>query len=96
MQIFISGNQAPLAFLPETAWQLKAPLSKGARTSQQDKAQAVFEGTTGPFGVTGERDDLHLRRCFGDLDDIPVDTLNYAHDVFAIWLEQELLEVEKL
>ena len=46
--------------------------------------------------MAGERDDLHLRRCFGDLDDIPLDTLNYAHDVFAIWLEQELLEVEKL
>ena len=96
MQIYINGNQSPLAFLPETAWQLQAPLSKGARTSQQDKAEAVFHGSTGPFGVAGERDDLHVRRCFGDLDDIPEDTPNYARDIFAIWLEQELLEVEKL
>ena len=96
MQIFMQGNQAPLAFLPETAWQLHAPLSKGARSSQQDKAQSIFEGTTGSFAVAGERDDLHVRRCFGDLDDIPADTFSYAHDFFAIWLEQELLEVEKL
>ena len=96
MQIFMQGNQAPLAFLPETAWQLHAPLSKGARSSQQDKARSVFEGTTGSFAVAGERDDLHVRRCFGDLDDIPADTFDYAHDVFAIWFEQTLLEVEKL
>ncbi|MGR6874794.1 exodeoxyribonuclease V subunit gamma [Pseudomonas sp. HK3] len=96
MQIFLNATLKPLALLPETAWQLVAPLKKGARTSQQDKAQSVFEGSTGPFGVSGERDDLHVRRCFGDLTDIPQDTVNYAHDLFAIWVESELFEVETL
>lgn len=96
MQIFLNSTHKPLALLPETAWLLKAPLAKGARTTQQDKAQAVFEGSTGPYGMSGECEELHVRRCFGDLTDIPQDTLMYSHDVFAIWLDQDLFEVEKL
>lgn len=96
VDIFTQSHLSPVALLPETAWQLMAPLKKSARKSQEDNAQNVFEGTTGLYGISGERDDLHVRRCFGELNEIPQDTLHYAHALFADWIDQELFEVEKL
>lgn len=96
VNIFIQSQNEPVAFLPETAWQLIAPLKKNARKSQADHAQGVFEGTSGQYGVSGEREDLHVRRCFGELTDIPQDTIHYAQDVFGIWVDQALFEVDKL
>jgi exodeoxyribonuclease V gamma subunit len=96
VDIFIQSHSKPVALLPETAWQLIAPLKKTARKSQLDNAQAVFEGTSGMYGVSGEREDLHVRRCFGELTQIPQDTIHYAQDVFGIWIDQELFEVDKV
>ena len=96
VELFIRSQVAPVALLPETAWQLKAPLKKTARKSQLDNAIAIFEGSTGLYGRAGEREDLHVRRCFGELDEIPEDTMHYAQDVFGVWVDQDLFEVQSL
>lgn len=94
---FMQGNKDPLPLLIETAWQLVAPLSKGARKSQEDKALGVFYGSSNQqFGVAGECEDIHVRRCHGDLETIPEVTLNLAHTLFDVWLDNECLEMEAL
>lgn len=94
--VFTQAQTTPVALLPETAWQLTLPLKKGSRKSQMDHAWSVFEGTSGLYARPGERDDLHVRRCFGELSEIPQDTLEHAKTLFAIWMDQDLFEVEAL
>jgi len=96
VKIFNHSKLSPVAFLPETAWESVAPLKKTARKSQEENAYSTFVGTQGSFGKPGERDDLHVRRCFGDLSEIPHETFDLAKTVFNTWLDNELLEVEGL
>ena len=98
IDIFIQGQQQPLALLIETAWQLVAPLSPRARKSQQDNAYGKFFGSeqSSGWGEPGERDDIHVRRCIEDLSDIPSTTSVLCHTLFDVWLDEGLIEMEPL
>ena len=88
-KLYQQGLETPLAFLPETAWQLVRPNKQGGRTYNNERHSLdAFFGTQGMFAKAGERDDLHVLRCFDELDDIPEESLRLSEAVFAPWLEQ--------
>lgn len=98
IEVFIQGQKAPLELLIETAWQLVVPLSERVRKTQEDFAYAKFFGSeqSGGWGEPGERDDIHVRRCIDDLNDIPQATKDLCHSLFDVWLENDLIEMEAL
>lgn len=90
--LFIQGQSDPLAFMPETAWQLVRPNKQGGRSyNNQLHSQNAFWGVSGLFGKAGERDDIHHQRCIDDLDEIPTTTLELSETVFTPWIE--LMEI---
>ncbi len=98
---YTHGQKAPLAFLPQSAWQLFNPQhikEKNGKTLDKRliEAQKDFYGASGPFGKPGERDDINIRRCFNELSDIPGQTMEVSKDVFEPWLLQGLMEVTAL
>lgn len=98
LQILLSHYQqgllAPLAFLPETAWQFYNPANVNSKSDNREKAaHNTFFGSDNLFAAAAEKDDIHVRRCLGELTEIPTDLSQQASDVFAIWFEQSLLEI---
>jgi len=93
---FIQGQQAPLEFMCETAWELSRPAKQGGKAyNNEGNGEKIFWGTDGPFGFAGERDDIHHRRCIADLDTIPQKTIEIAREVFGPWVElMEVIEHE--
>jgi len=93
---FIQGQQAPLEFMSETAWELSRPAKQGGKAyNNEGNGEKIFWGTDGPFGFAGERDDIHHRRCIADLDTIPQKTIEIAREVFGPWVElMEVIEHE--
>ena len=90
--LYRQGLNRPLAFLPETAWQLVRPNKQGGRTYNNERHSLdAFFGTQGMFAKAGERDDLHVMRCFDELDNIPEESLLLSEAIFGPWLE--LLEI---
>ena len=92
------GQKEPLALLPQTAWQLYNPLhikeKSGALTDNRLKeAQKSFYGSPPPFGQEGECQDLNIRRCFNQLEEIPQQTLDVAKAIYDFWLTEKLMEV---
>lgn len=98
LEYYLSGLQSPLAFLPDTAWQFIEPLKKGARKTPEDKAISAFIGTDNSFGFgkAGEREDLHVIRCLGELTEIPPVTVDVAQHVFDVWVSEDLYEENSL
>jgi exodeoxyribonuclease V gamma subunit len=101
LDVYQQGQRAPLAMLPQSAWQLYNPAHlKEKKGEVVDKrlaeAQKTFYGATGPFGQPGEREDLNIRRCFNELDDIPEQTHALAKSFYAPWLESQLLSLSSL
>ncbi len=98
LNYYLQGIQTPLAFLSDTAWQLVEPLKKGAKKSPEAKAMSTFVGTDNSFGYgqTGEREDLHVIRCLGELQEIPQTTIAMAQEVFGVWIDEELYEEASL
>ena len=98
---FQQGQITPLAMLPQTAWQLQNPLHVKEKNGELidkrlSEAQKSFYGLSGPFGQPGEREDLNVRRCFNELDEIPQVTTDLATTFYGPWLEYELLTVTAL
>jgi len=91
-ELYQEGLQNPLAFLPETAWQLVRPNKQGGRTYNNERHSLdAFFGTQGMFAKAGERDDLHVTRCFDELEHIPETSLQLSETIFSPWLE--LMEI---
>ncbi len=98
VQEFQQGQHTPLAMLPQSAWQLHNPVhlkeKKGELVDKRlAEAQKTFYGASGPFGQPGEREDINIRRCFDELDEIPEPTHKLAKSFYAPWLESNLLFV---
>ncbi len=92
IESFIQAKQEAIALLPETAWELFRPAKKGGREYNNSKhAFDAFNGVSGNFGKAGEREDLHVIRCLGDLSEIPVETLAMAESIYAPWVD--LMEI---
>ena len=64
--------QRPLPFFPRTAWAWVGGLEKKGPDEARSKARSAF---TGGFSVSGEGEDLYVRRCFPQLDDTALDAL---------------------
>jgi hypothetical protein len=81
-----------LALLPETAWQLKRPANQGGKEyNHSSNSLKVFNGVTGPYSREGEREDLHVIRCFDQLTEIPQQTLLMSEVLYGPWIE--LMEI---
>ena len=101
LEHFQQGQITPLAMLPQTAWQLQNPLHLKEKKGEcidkrQSEAEKTFYGLSGPYGQPGEREDLNIRRCFNQLDDIPAATQGLAKVIYAPWLAQQLMTVSSL
>jgi exonuclease V gamma subunit len=89
---YLQGQQAPLEFMLESAWELTRPAKVGGKAyNNEANSEKAFWGTDGSFAYAGERDDIHHRRCINDLDSIPPATIELAGVVFTPWVE--LMEV---
>ena len=72
IQDWEAGMQRPLPFFPRTAWAWVGGLEKKGPDEARSKARSAF---TGGFSVSGEGEDLYVRRCFPQLDDTALDAL---------------------
>lgn len=89
---YLQGQQTPLEFMLETAWELTRPAKVGGKVyNNEANSEKAFWGTEGSFGYAGERDDIHHKRCIDDLTAIPQQTIELADVVFTPWIE--LMEV---
>lgn len=97
-ELYKQGIQQPLLLLPQTAWQSIRPKKLGGRSFNHElhSSDAFFGKGSGAFAVSGERDDLHVQRCFEDqdLESIPPSNSKYAEIMYGPWLE--LIEIEEL
>ena len=92
IEYFLLAKQHAIPLLPETAWELSRPAKKGGREYNNSKhAFDAFNGVAGDFGKAGEKEDLHVIRCLGDLTDIPEETLAMAESIYAPWID--LMEI---
>lgn len=92
LEYYIESRQQPLALLPETAWQLKRPANQGGKDyNHSTNSLKVFNGVTGPYSREGEREDLHVIRCFDQLTEIPQQTLLMSEVLYGPWVE--LMEI---
>lgn len=92
---YLQGLLAPLAFLPETAWQFYNPANINSKNDNREKsAHNTFFGSDNLFSAAAEKDDIHVRRCLGELTSMPDTLQEQAHAVYAIWFEQSLLEIK--
>jgi exodeoxyribonuclease V gamma subunit len=92
LEYYIKSRQKPLALLPETAWELRRPANQGGKEYNHSvNSLKVFNGTTGPYPREGEREDLHVIRCFEQLTEIPEQTLLMSDVLYAPWVE--LMEI---
>lgn len=89
---YLQGQQKPLEFMLETAWELTRPAKVGGKAyNNEANSEKAFWGTEVSFGYAGERDDIHHKRCIDDLTAIPQRTIELADVVFTPWVE--LMEV---
>lgn len=97
-QLYQKGLEQPLLLLPQTAWQSIRPNKVGGRSFNHElhSSDAFFGKGSGSFAMAGERDDLHVQRCFDDqqLESIPSSNSQYAQTMYGPWLE--LIEIEEL
>ena len=92
LEYFILSRQQPLNLLPQTAWELKRPANAGGKEyNHAAHSYKAFNGVSGQFSVEGEREELHVIRCFGDLVEIPEQTLSIADALYDPWVE--LMEI---
>lgn len=92
LEIYLQSRNQPLSLLPQTAWELKRPANKGGKPyNHQAKSLTAFNGDTGLYPKAGEREDLHVVRCLGELNDIPAQTINMANVLYDPWIE--LMEI---
>jgi len=93
LQLFVEhlceGVNSPLPYLVNTGWQFHNPKFKSNHEVQAEKA---FIGVNSPtYSEPGERDDVHVRRCFGLLNEIPKETSHIAQQLF-----EDLLHTDSL
>jgi exodeoxyribonuclease V gamma subunit len=92
LEYYISSRRQPLNLLPQTAWDLKRPANQGGKEYNHAlNSLKAFTGVTGPFSMEGERDDLHVIRCFGELENIPEETMTISDVLYDPWVE--LMEI---
>jgi exodeoxyribonuclease V gamma subunit len=92
LEYYIESRQKPLALLPETAWELKRPANKGGKEyNNSTNSLKAFNGISGPYSKEGEREDLHVIRCFDQLTEIPEQTLLMSDVLYGRWIE--LMEI---
>jgi exodeoxyribonuclease V gamma subunit len=96
--VYKKGQLQPLALLSQTAWQLYNPLHLKEKAgtmldNRLKEAQKSFYGLAGPFGQEGECQDLNIRRCFGELDEIPQATIDSAKLLYEFWQTEKAMEV---
>lgn len=85
----LQGMNAPLPYLVNTGWQFHNPKHKSKHEVQAEKA---FIGISSPaYSEPGERDDVHVRRCFNLLNEIPKETVHIAQQLF-----EDLIQTESL
>ena len=92
LEYYIESRQKPLALLPETAWELKRPANKGGKEyNNSTNSLKAFNGISGPYSKEGEREALHVIRCFDQLTEIPEQTLLMSDVLYGRWIE--LMEI---
>ena len=89
IEAYLLAKQNPLPLLSEVAWELHRPAKQGGRAYNNEKHSFdAFYGISGDFGKAGEKDDLHVVRCLGDLQEIPIDTIAVSELIYAPWVSQ--------
>ena len=98
LAVYVRGMQKPLPLLADLLWPLIDPREKDpVKTASNALAGNSFNN------IPGAQDDLHLRRCFGELQDLPEALLEIAAELGhcnaededrQLWLDLELLNAK--